>query len=167
MAQRRIKSFPTSRSLIRGCQQHLINCGWQTETGSVLEGSPNSESDWKGNERSLGSWQKWREAGCYDHSGERGQITLVPMPPLVARHQDAWLPPGLPALSQGSQCCCHIPKAGGNLKRHRCQTQSPMRELLIGLASVMCLTLAVSILGKQVSSSLPECCVPSHQDRNN
>ena len=77
-----------------------------------------------------------------------------------------YLTPGWASSCRGAPDAVVISSTGGNLQRHSCQTQSPKQELLIALASVICLIPAVSILRKHVSSSLPEPYLPSHQDRD-
>lgn len=77
-----------------------------------------------------------------------------------------YLTPAWASSCHGAPDAAVISNTGGNLKRHSCQTQSPKQELLIGLASFICLIPAVSILRKQVSSSLPEPYLASHRDRD-
>ena len=62
-----------------------------------------------------------------------------------------YLTPGWASSCRGAPDAVVISSTGGNLQRHSCQTQSPKQELLIALASVICLIPAVSILRKQVS----------------
>lgn len=87
------------------------------------------------------------------------------MSPVVTQHQATWLLAGLPAATV-PQMLLSSPTLEGTLKGIPARLKATSRELLIGLASVICLILAVSILRKQVSSSLPEPYLPSHQDRD-